>query len=157
MNINDGIRGGTICLSKAGLTTGDGSALGVGIAAPNGAGVDFAINGVLFHKADVATDAPLTADTAQGLLTTAIYLIMLNTSGTVSSKRSNIVTTAGLAAGSEQIQFPVPTVDTCPIGYVRIACTTTYNFTPGTTALSATGITETFVDLMTVPSMPLTA
>ena len=42
MNLNDNPRGGTICLSKAGLKIGNSDAKDVDIAAPNGAGVDFA-------------------------------------------------------------------------------------------------------------------
>ena len=50
LNLSELIKGGTLCLSKAGLVKGSTST--ISIAAPNGAGVDFAIGGLLYHKAD---------------------------------------------------------------------------------------------------------
>jgi len=74
-NLNDDPRGGTMCLSKAGLVIGDGAKTGPAIAAPNGAGIDFVIDGIAYHKADAATVLPLSADTVQAADTTCIYLM----------------------------------------------------------------------------------
>ena len=46
-----GNRSGTLCLSKAGLAEGTNAAT-IKTAAPNGAGIDYAIEGILYHKAD---------------------------------------------------------------------------------------------------------
>ena len=54
-NMSELVRGGTLCLSKAGLHKGTTTTLD--IAAPNGAGVDFCIGGKMYHKADTNTIA----------------------------------------------------------------------------------------------------
>ena len=154
-NLNEIVKGGTFCLSKAGLKIGNGDAKDVDIAAPNGAGVDFCINGVLYHKADAA-DIPLTVHAAQAALTTCIYLVCLNASGTLSSVKGTEVLTAELTAGNKVLQFPAPVADTCPIGYVKVATAAATTFTTGTTELSAAGITDTYVDLFAIPVSPLT-
>ena len=155
INLNELARGGTMCLSKAGLAIGSTPAQ-VAIAAPNGAGVDFAINGVIYHKADAASVA-ITAATAQAASYTCIYLVCLNSSGTLSTVKGTAVLTANLTAGTDVLQFPTPTADTCPIGYLKVATAAGYTFTAGTTDLNATGITTTYVDLLAVPVAPLTS
>ena len=56
LNLNDNNRGGTFCLSNAGLAIGS-TASQIAIAAPNGAGVDYCIKGISYYKADAATAA----------------------------------------------------------------------------------------------------
>jgi len=157
-NLNQEAMGGTFCLSKAGLAIGDGAKTGTNsFAAPNGAGVDFVINGILYHKADAATVAPFTADSAQGLLTKCLYLVCIDSSGTITTVQGEPVLTADLVAGNDVLRWPTPTANTCPVGAVKIQTTTSYNFTPGTTALDATGVTATYYDLFSIPVAPLTA
>ena len=156
LNLNEIVRGGTFCLSKAGLKIGNGDAKDVDIAAPNGAGVDFCINGVLYHLAD-GQDKPLTVHATQAALTTCIYLVCLDSAGTLSSVKGEEVLTADLTAGTKVLQFPTPVADTCPIGYVKVATAAATTFTTGTTELSAAGITDTYVDLFAIPAAPLTS
>ena len=54
LNLNDNNRGGTFCLSNAGLAIGS-TASQIAIAAPNGAGVDYCIKGISYYKV-VSTD-----------------------------------------------------------------------------------------------------
>jgi len=154
-NLDNGTRGGTLCLAKAGLAVGT-TPTGLDIAAPNGAGVDFAINGIAYHKGDAASIA-ITAATAQATLTTCLYLVCLDSSGTLSTVKGTEVLTADLTAKTAVLRWPVPVVDTCPIGAFRVLTASTYTFTAGTTALDATGITDTYYDLFAVPASPLTA
>jgi hypothetical protein len=151
---NDG-RSGTFCLSKAGLTVG-GTSTGVAIVAPNGAGVDYCIDGVLYHKADAATVA-ITAATAQAVSTTCIYLVCLDASGNLTTVKGTDVTTTDISGGDEVITFPEPTASSCPIGYIRVATNASTTFTAGTTALDAAGITDTYVDLFSLPSRPISS
>lgn len=88
---------------------------------------------------------------------TRMYLICLNTSGAVSIVPGQIVDSAELAAGRVALQFPDAPAGVCPIGAMRIALTAGTAFTPGSTDLSASGVTDTFYDLMDVPANPLTA
>lgn len=154
-NLNLGVRGGTMCLSQTGLGIGS-TPTGVSIAASNGAGVDFAIDGLMYHKADAATVA-ITAATEQAELTTCLYLVCLNKSGTLSTVKGTEVITAELVAESAVLEWPTPAADTCPIGAFRILAADGYTFTAGTTSLAATGITDTYYNLFTIPSSPMTS
>lgn len=157
MNLNEESRGGTFCMTKAGLAIGDGAKTGVAFAAPVGAGVDFCIDGILYNHADALTNLPLSAATAQGLLTKCLYTVCVDSAGTVTSVKGVPVLTADLVAGTKVLKFPDPTPGTCAVGAVKIAVTTTYNFTAGTTALDATGVTATYYDLFNMPVAGLTA
>lgn len=153
MNLNDNIRGGTICLSKAGLGIA-GTASKLKITAPNGNGVDFAIEGILYHKADT-DNLTVTAAAAQAALTKCLYLVCLNSSGTLSTIKGTEQLTADLTAGTEVLHWPEPGSGVCPIGAVLIETASGYTFTAGTTEFSASGITDTYYDLMTLKSGPL--
>lgn len=157
VNLNDSPRGGTFCMTKAGLAIGDGAKTGVAFAAPVGAGVDFCIDGILYNHADAATNLPLTAAAVQPVLTKCLYLICVNSAGTVTSVKGEAVLTADLTAGTKVLQWPVPTVDTCPVGAVKMTLASTATFTAGTTALDAANCTATYYDLHNVPSEPLTS
>lgn len=151
-------RGVTMCLTKAGLAIGDGAKTGPAIVSPVGAGIDFVINGYVYHKADAATVLPLTAATVQPVLTTCMYLMCVDADGTVTSVQGTPVLTASLTAGTATLDIPEPSANTCPFGAVKIACASTATFTPGTTALDAANITETYYDFAGgLPSRPRTS
>lgn len=155
INLNEAHKGGTFCLSKAGLAIGSTKSQ-VAIAAPNGAGIDYCINGLMYHKGDAASSA-ITAATAQPVLTTCIYLIQLDTSGTVSSVKGDDVLNADLVAGTKVLQWPKPTDGKCAIGAVKVKVEGTATFTAGTTLFDATNVTATYYDFFAVPTAPLTA
>jgi len=153
-------RGGTLCLAKAGLKIGGSDAKDVDIAAPNGAGVDFAIDGVFYHKADAAdipvvvTDEDGTAVSTQAADTTCLYLVLLDVSGNLTTIKGKEVTTANLAAGNASLKWPEPTANTCVIGAVKIV-TVAVTFLCGTDDFSKSGVADTYYDLMTLPPHPL--
>lgn len=155
INFNEAHKGGTFCLSRAGLAIGSTKSQ-IAIAAPNGAGVDYAINGLIYHKADAAS-AAITAAAVQPVLTTCIYLVSLNASGTVSTVKGEAVLTADLTAGNKVLQWPTPVADTCPIGAVKVKCTVASTFTAGTTDFDASDLVVTYYNLFAVPIAPLTA
>lgn len=88
---------------------------------------------------------------------TRLYLICLSTAGAVSIVPGAIVDSAELAAGRVALQFPDAPNGVCPVGALRIALTAGTAFTPGATDLSASGVTDTFYNLASVPANPLTA
>ncbi|TFH85267.1 hypothetical protein EQG41_18310 [Billgrantia azerbaijanica] len=153
-NLSERHYGGTFCLAKAGLTEGT-NATTIQIAAPNGAGVDFCIDGILYHKADTDNIA-MTALDQQADDTTCLYLVQINASGTVSMVKGDEVATADLANDEVIAQWPEPTADNCPLGGFRIV-TDGGTFTSGTTDLSGTGVTDTFYDFFAVPPAGLTS
>ena len=88
---------------------------------------------------------------------TRIYGIFLNASGAASIVPGPIVDSAELAAGRVALPFPDAPNGVCPIGALRVALTAGTTFTPGSTDLSASGVTATFYNLADVPATPLTA
>ena len=157
MNLNDDPRGGTYCVSSAGLAIGDGAKTGPAIVGKDTLGLTYVIDGIVYYKDDAATVIPLTAATAQAASTSCLYLMQIDTAGTVTSVKGTEVLTAEITNGTEVLEWPTLAAGKCPIGAVRIDCDSTHTFTPGTTALDAAGITETYYDLATVPVNPLTA
>ena len=153
-----GSRGATECFSKAGLTIGDGAKTGPAIAAPNGAGIDFAIDGNAYHKADAATVLPLTVAPVQPVLTKCLYLIQVDAAGVVTSVQGVPVLTADLVGGTKVLHWPLPAAGKCPIGAVKVETQSSATFTPGTTALDAANIVETYYDFLGgMPTVPLAA
>lgn len=153
LNLNELPRGGTCCLSKAGLAIA-GTASKVKTAAPNGAGTDYAINGILYHKADTDNLFLFTGLT-QTTNTTCLYLMVLDTAGAATVVQGDEVLTASLTAGTAVLHWPTPTADKCAIGAVRLVVTGA--FTGATTELSDGTVTDTYYDLFTVPVAPLTS
>jgi hypothetical protein len=88
---------------------------------------------------------------------TRLYMICLSTAGAVSIVPGPIVDSAELAAGRVALQFPDAPLGVCPVGALRIALTANTVYTPGSVDLSAAGITDSFINLSTVPANPLTA
>lgn len=156
-NLNESAKGGNFCFSKAGLAIGDGAKTGIALASTVGTGTDYCIDGIMYNKADSATNVPLTAATTQVALSKCLYLICINASGTISSVKGTDVLTADLTAGTKVLKWPAPSANTAVIGAVKIACASTATFTAGTTALDAANITATYYDLHAVPTAPLTS
>uniref|UniRef100_A0A6H1ZXW8 Uncharacterized protein n=1 Tax=viral metagenome TaxID=1070528 RepID=A0A6H1ZXW8_9ZZZZ len=154
LNLNELARGGTVCLSKAGVAIG-GTTSKARTNAPNGAGVDFAINGILYHVADADNNIVLTGD-VQTALYTNVYLVCINSANTITVVQGDEVLSASLTAGSVPLHWPTPTVNTCPIGAIKVAAGAGA-FTPGTTALTGGTVTVTYYDLFAVPASPLTS
>jgi hypothetical protein len=148
-------RGVTAAFAKAGLAEGTNAAT-IKIEAPNGAGVDFAIDGVGYHKADTDNVA-LTAAAAQADLTTCLYLIQIDSAGTVSSKKGVEELNADLDSGKRVLHWPEPDDDQCPLGAVKVKLTGT-TFTAGTTDLGAANVEDTYYDFVGgAPQAPLTS
>jgi hypothetical protein len=153
LNLSELVRGGTLCLSKAGLHSSSTTTLH--IAAPNGVGVDFAVNGKLYHKADTDTIAT-TVCAVQAVSTSCLYLVSLDTSATpaLSVIKGTEILTANV--GNEALQWPTPAVDTCPIGGFRVDTPAGYTFTCGSTTFASNN-TVTYYDFMAVPDAPIVA
>jgi len=154
ININEIPRGGTCMLCKAGLTVGGTSTKARMDNPDSSAFITFAINGITYSVADADNTITLSGDT-QAADTTCLYLVCLATAGTGTVVKGVEVSTAALAAGTAQLHFPAPTVNTCPAGAIRVE--TTAAFIPGTTALDAGTVTDTYYDFFCIPVSPLTS
>ena len=144
------LSGQTACFSKAGLAEGTNAAT-IQILAPNGAGIDFAIDGICYHKADTDNIA-VTAHGVQAVSTSCLYLVQINSAGTVSTKKGNEELTADLGV-NKALQWPYPADNNCPIGGYKIALNASTTFTNGTTDHGAAGVTDTYYDF--AGGMPL--
>ena len=147
--------GQTACFAKAGLAEGTNAAT-IKTAAPNGAGTDYSIAGIGYHKADTDNIA-VTAHAAQAADTKCLYLVQIDSAGTVSTKKGDEVLTTDLTAGNKVLHWPKPDDSKCPIGAYKVA-TVAVTYTNGTTDLSAAGITATYYDFAGgMPLAPLTS
>jgi hypothetical protein len=159
----------TIALNSGGLAEGTNNAT-IQIATA----INYVIDGRFYSKAitdniaisysgPAVYQAPTGVGTINGSFTggtngsTRIYGIFLDTAGTVSILPGPIVDSADLAAGRASLQWPDVPNNVCPIGGLRIALTAGTTFIPGTTDLSASGVTDTFYNLADMPANPLTA
>lgn len=149
------VRGGTVCLSKAGLAVG-GTSTKARTNAPNGAGIDFAIDGIIYHLADADDNIVFTAATAIADLSSILYLICVTSANVITAVPGVAVLAADIASGKYALRWPAPTQDTCPIGGIRVD-TSGGTWTPATTALDAGTITDTYYDFFAVPTDPITA
>ena len=153
LNLNELNKGGTQCFSKAGLVISSTPA-NYGVVNPQGAGIEYAINGAMYYVADTA-DQAMTAAAAQGLLTSCIYLVAATTSGTFVTVKGTGVLNADLTAGNAVLRCPEPAINTCPIGMICVQTLVGGNFTAGTTALTpAATLAVTYIDLTLLPAMP---
>lgn len=129
--------------------------------------ITYVINGVFASKAaadnvSIAYSGPSVYGTAaNGSFTgavggsTRLYGVYLNAAGTFSVLPGPIVNSAELAAGSAALHFPPTQRELACVGAVRIAVTAGTSFVPGTTALDASGVTTTYLNLSSIPGEPL--
>jgi hypothetical protein len=109
----------------------------------------FTNNGVF--KSLAATDnLVFSAGTALANSQACLFAVWVNTSGTVTTTQGPIV-----AAGDP---CPVPTQATANVtlvGLIKVTTSSAATFTPATTDLSASGITDVFYDCMVMPGSAL--
>lgn len=156
MQAHEEHHGATMCFSKAGLDEGTNAGT-FKTAAPNGAGIDYAIAGLAYHKAD-GDNIAMTAHAAQAALTKCLYLVQINAAGTFSTKKGVEELTADLTAGKRVLHWPQPDSGNCPVGGFKVALANAATFTAGTTDFSATDVTVTDYDFAGgMPNAPLTS
>lgn len=109
----------------------------------------FTNNGVF--KSLAATDnLTFSTGTALGNSQACLFAVWVNASGTVTTTQGPIV--------ASNDPCPVPgqsTANVTLVGLIKVATSSSATFTPGSTDLSATGITDTFYDCMDMPGSAL--
>jgi hypothetical protein len=124
------------CVTAPGLAIGSSSAAAVLIA-----NTTVFINAGVFKSKSTAEKA--LAGTALAVSQKCKWLVCLAADGTPSVTQSAIV-----AAADDDPDLPEIPAGETPIGYVMAETDSSHTFTPGTTLLSASGITDTYVDLV---------
>ena len=131
---------GYLSLTAAGLAEGTNSATFKTVNT-----LTFTSNGVF--KSYAATDnLAFTAGTALAASQACLFAVWITGAGAVSTTQGPIV-----AAGDP---CPVPgqvTAGTTLVGLIKVTTSSAATFTPGTTDLGATGITDVFSDCMDMP------
>ena len=131
---------GYLSLTAAGLAEGTNSATFKTVNT-----LTYTSNGIFKSKA--ATDnLTLTAGTALAVSQACLFAVWITAGGTVSTSQGPIV-----AAGDP---CPVPgqvTANTTLVGLIKVTTDSATTFTPGTTDLGATGITDAYSDCMDMP------
>ena len=151
LKIQEAVRGGTLCFSKAGIAIGTSTAKAK-TAAPNGAGVDFAINGYMYHLADTDDFWTLSGDTI-AIVSECLFLMCVNASGTMSVVQGDAILTADIDSGKKSLKWPQAGPTVCPIAGLKIV-NTSATFVPGTTALTTV---TTYYDFFAVPDSDITS
>lgn len=151
----------TLCMSKVALAAGTTTTIST-----TGTTV-FGINGKAFSKAAITNGATPTTDAATGLAFPSIsanqgtvVVICLDATGAV--KACQGATQALDVSGNFVLAPQMPTIpdSLCPIGYIVLkgGATLASPWTFGSSNLSGvTGMTYTFVDLISMPSRPQVA
>lgn len=147
------LAGKTLCLSTA--TTGvGGTATKARFNAPNGAGIDYAVHGLLYHKAD-ADDVWTLSGTTLAASKMCLFLLQLNSAGTASISQGAIVSSVDVKNKGRVVPWPNVTSATCAVGAVLVETNSSTTFAPGTTSLSAAGVTATYFNFIVPPNKGL--
>ncbi|TFH51721.1 MAG: hypothetical protein E4H01_00145 [Lysobacterales bacterium] len=149
-------RGFTGAFTKAGIGIGSTPAE-LSTAAPDGTGVNFAIDGLGYYKVDDASTASTPgALPLQAADTECLYMLCVDAALAMTVTKGVEVLTTDIAKGAA-LFWPEPTANTCPFGGFRMA-TVAVTFTGGTTDLDAAGCTATYYDFLGgQPSGPIVA
>jgi hypothetical protein len=156
------MRGLNMAMLAAGLAAGTTTTLSTTATVP------FCINGKAYSKTAITNGATPTTDAANSLAfrpvpanTGSVFVACFDASGNVKvcqGEVTNLDPASGLFTNAPE--FPTIPDTLTPIGYIIIKAASTYVATTtgwlfGTHNLSAvTGITYTFVDVMTLPTRP---
>lgn len=112
--------------------------------------VEYCIDGIMYEKAATDDLFVFTDTTSQADLTTCFYALCLDKDGNGSIVNGTPVLTASITAGTAKATLPEVPATKCIIGAVKVE-TSGAAFVPGTTALSAGTVTDTYYNLSCVP------
>ena len=140
--------GGSFSMGKAGLAEGTNAAT---LKTTNA--LNFCLKGIAYAKA--ATDnIAMTALDQQADLTSCLYTVGINASGTVKVFKGVEQLTTEVDKGDVPLYWPRVDSGYVAIGGFRIVLDGG-TFTSGTTDLSGTGVTDTYYDFAFMPSEPI--
>ena len=137
-NANGGFEG----LSAAGLA--EGSAVGTFKTANT---FTYTSDGVFKSKTATDNVAFSSGHDAVSASKTCLFGVWINSGGTVSTSQGDIV------PSGDPKPFPTaPSADLTPLGLIQVTTDGSTTFTPGTTDLGASGVTDAYFDISKMPS-----
>lgn len=146
-----GGRGGNRTFDKAGLT------IGTDVAKfKTAATVDFTINGYMYNKGATDNIAFSSGHTALGNNEVCMFAVWLNTGGSFSTTQGPVVSQTDVTNGKNAVRMPDVIDDKALVGLIKVK-TAIATFTPGTTNLNATNVTNTYYDVSLMPVNVITA
>ncbi len=107
--------------------------------------LQYSIAGIAYSK--TAADSPVLTAAQQAAGTYCLYLLSINSAGTMA-------VTKGESRTTDTAVLPALPASSAPFGAIKIATAGATTFTFGTTALNAGGITATYYNLSSMPSGP---
>jgi hypothetical protein len=117
--------------------------------------VQYCIDGQLYEKSATDDLFVFSDVSVQPVSTTCFYALCLNAAGDASVVNGEPVSTAAITAGTSKALFPEVPETVCVVGGVKVETDSTHTFTPGSTALSAAGITDTYYNFSCIPTAGL--
>lgn len=112
--------------------------------------ISYCVDGQIYELAPT-DNITFTDVTVQPVSTTAFYAVAVDAAGTPVIYNGTPVLTAKITAGTDKAQFPEVPLTHTVIGGVKVVTDSTHTFTPGTTELSAAGITDTYFNFSCIP------
>lgn len=123
----------------------------------NASTVTYAIDGRLYSKGATDDLTFSSGHTTVPVSSTCLFGIYLDAAGAVTTVQGKAVLTADLAAGAAVLEFPGAQAGKVLTGVIRVATNASVPFIPGTTDLGAAGITDTYYNMSSSPTRPLTS
>lgn len=150
--MNHEMQGVTMAFTSGGFAEGTDAAT-----FQNASTVTYAIDGRIYAKSATDNLTFSSGHTTIPVSSVCLFGVYLDTAGAVTTVQGPIVLTADLAAGSAVLAFPGAQAGKAMVAAIRVATNASVPFIPGTTDLGASGITDTYYNLSSAPTRPLTA
>lgn len=144
-------RGGQATYSKVGLTLGTDVAKFKTVAT-----ADFSIDGIIYNKGATDNIAFSSGHTALGNNQACTFGVWLDTGGNFTTTQGAVVSQADVTNGVAAVPMPDVVDNKAFVGLIKVK-TAIATFTPGTTNLNATNVTNTYFDCNAIPTKPITS
>ena len=118
-------------------------------------------DGIFKAKTALAAQAFTAGHAVQAAGTTLYYTVGLSAAGAVTTYQGSVPSANAIAAAlivgqaASSVPSTIPDVPDgiTAVGLIKVVTSSAATFTPGTTALDATGVTATFYDVAVLPSV----
>lgn len=144
-----GVHGGCMGLSKAGLA--EGTAANTFKTANT---FEFTVDGIVYSLAATDNSAFSSGHTALDNNQACLFAVWVDSANTISTTQGNIVDNTDLTNDIDALKMPDVVASKALVGLIKVS-TAVATFTPGSTDLNATNVTDTYYDCSLMPAMPL--
>jgi hypothetical protein len=146
-----GSHGGCMGLSKAGLDEGTEANT-----YKTSNTFEFTVDGIVYSLSAIDNVAFSSGHTALGNDQACVFGVWVDSAGTMTTTQGAVIDNADLTAGKKVIALPDVVASKALIGLIKVS-TAVATFTPGSTDLNATNVTDTYYDTSVMPTPPFTS